>query len=87
MRKYMVEFLGTLFLVFVIIATTGNYMAIGLALAIAVFLGGPISGAAYNPAVALALYSAGKLSKLDLMPYIIAQIGGGLSGAYLATMI
>jgi aquaporin Z len=86
MRKYMVEFLGTLFLVFVIFAT-GNYMAIGLALAIAVFLGGPISGGAYNPAVALALFSAGKLSKLDLMPYIIAQIGGGLAGAYLATKI
>ena len=81
----MIEFLGTLFLVFVIIAT-GNYMAIGIALAIAVFLGGPISGAAYNPAVALALFSAGKLSKQDLMPYIIAQIGGGLAGAYLAAM-
>lgn len=82
----MIEFLGTLFLVFVILAT-GNYMAIGLALAIAIFLGGPISGGAYNPAVALALYSANKLDKLDLMPYIIAEIGGGLAGAYLATMI
>ena len=86
MRKYMVEFLGTLFLVFVIFAT-GNYMAIGLALAIAVFLGGPISGGAYNPAVALALYSANKITNIDLMPYIIAEIGGGLAGAYLATII
>jgi aquaporin Z len=86
MRKYMVEFLGTLFLVFVIFAT-GNYMAIGVALAIAVFLGGPISGGVYNPAVALALFSANKLNKMDLMPYIIAQIGGGLAGAYLSRMI
>ncbi len=86
MQKYMVEFLGTLFLVFVIIAT-GNYLAIGLAVAIAIFLGGPISGGAYNPAVALALFSAGKLSKPDLMPYIIAQIGGGLAGGYLAAMV
>jgi glycerol uptake facilitator-like aquaporin len=86
MRKYMVEFIGTLFLVFVIFAT-GNYLAIGIALAIAVFLGGQISGGAFNPAVALALYSAGKMSKLDLVPYIIAEIGGGLAGAYLATMI
>ena len=85
MRKYMVEFIGTLFLVFVIMSS-GNYMAIGIALAIAVLLGGPISGAAYNPAVSLALYNVGKLSKIDLMPYIIAQIGGGLAGAYLATM-
>ncbi len=86
MQKYMIEFLGTLFLVFVIMST-GNYLAIGIALAIAVFLGGPISGGAYNPAVALALFSAGKLSKPDLMPYIIAQIGGGLAGAYLAAMV
>ncbi len=82
MRKYMIEFLGTLFLVFVILAT-GNYIAIGLALAIAVFLG----GGAYNPAVALALFSAGKLNKMDLMPYIIAQIAGGLAGAHLVTLI
>ena len=33
MNKYLVEFLGTLFLVFVIFAT-GNYLAIGAALAI-----------------------------------------------------
>jgi len=82
----MVEFLGTLFLVFVIFAT-GNYIAIGIALAIAVFLGGPISGGAFNPAVALALFSAGKLNKMDLMPYMIAQIAGGLAGAHLATLI
>ncbi len=80
----MIEFLGTLFLVFVVFAT-GNYIAIGIALAIAILLGGPISGGVYNPALALALFSAGKLNKTDLMPYIIAQIGGGLAGAYLAT--
>jgi glycerol uptake facilitator-like aquaporin len=33
MSKYVVEFLGTLFLVFVIL-TTGNYLAIGAALAL-----------------------------------------------------
>ena len=38
MNKYLVEFLGTLFLVFVIFAT-GNYLAIGAALAIAVMPG------------------------------------------------
>ena len=43
MTKYLVEFLGTMFLVFVIFAT-GNWAAIGAALAVGVYLGGAISG-------------------------------------------
>ena len=78
MNKYLVEFLGTMFLIFVILAT-GNYLAIGSALAIAVFLGGKISGGAFNPAVAVTLYAAGKLSKADLLPYIIVETLGGLA--------
>ena len=70
MNKYLVEFLGTLFLVFVIFAT-GNYLAIGAALAVAVLLGGAISGGAFNPAVAIALMYAGKIPRSDLVPYII----------------
>ena len=77
--KYFVEFLGTMFLMFVVLAT-GNWAAIGAALAIGVFLAGPISGAAFNPAVVLALYSAGKLPKADLIPYIIVEILGALAG-------
>ena len=79
MNKYLVEFLGTMFLVFVIFAT-GNYLAIGLALAVGVFLGGPISGGAFNPAVAIALHTAGKITTSDLLPYIVVEILGGLAG-------
>ena len=82
MNKYLVEFLGTMFLVYVIFAT-GNWFAIGGALAIGVLLGGPISGGAFNPAVAISLYSAGKLDKPDLLPYIIVEILGGLAGFYI----
>jgi aquaporin Z len=78
MNKYLVEFLGTMFLMYVIFAT-GNYLAIGAALAIGVMIGGPISSAAYNPAVAIALYAAGKLPKADLVPYIIVEILGALA--------
>jgi aquaporin Z len=81
MTKYLVEFLGTMLLVFVIFAT-GNWLAIGAALALAVYLGGAISGGAFNPAVAISLYSAGKLAKSDVVPYIIVQILGGLAGFY-----
>jgi glycerol uptake facilitator-like aquaporin len=79
MNKYIIEFLGTMFLVFVIFAT-GNFLAIGAALAIAVMLGGNISGAAYNPAVAIVMMYAGKLPRAELIPYIIAQVAGALAG-------
>ena len=86
MNKYVIEFLGTMFLVFVIFAT-GNYLAIGAALAVAVLLGGAISGGAFNPAVAIALMQAGKIPRSDLIPYIVAQIAGALAGLELFKMI
>jgi aquaporin Z len=81
MSKYLVEFLGTMFLVFVIF-TTGNWAAIGAALAVGVLLGGPVSGGSFNPAVTISLYSAGKLAKSDVLPYIIVEILGGLAAFY-----
>jgi len=81
MNKYLVEFLGTMFLMFVIFAT-GNWLAIGAALAVAVLLGGAISGGAYNPAVTISLFAAGKLTKSDVLPYIIVQILGALAAFY-----
>jgi aquaporin Z len=79
MNKYIIEFLGTMFLAFVIF-TTGNYLAIGAALAVAILLGGHISGGAFNPAVAIAMMYAGRLPRADLIPYIIAQVAGALAG-------
>ena len=81
MNKYLVEFLGTMFLMFVIFAT-GHWLAIGAALAIAALLGGAISGGAYNPAVAVSLYAAGKLPKSDVMPYVVVEILGALAAFY-----
>ena len=86
MNKLVVEFLGTMFFAFVIFAT-GNYLAIGAALAIAIMLGGPISGGYYNPAIALAGMYSGKLSRNDVLPYIVAQIAGALGGFELAKRV
>ena len=86
MNKYIVEFLGTLFLMFVILAT-GNYLAIGAALAVAVLLGGSISGGAYNPAVSVALMYSGKMPRSDLVPYVVAQIAGALVAVELVKMV
>lgn len=85
-NKYLVEFLGTMILSFVIFATN-NYLAIGAALALAVFMGGAISGGAFNPAIAIAMVQAGKLATDDLMPYIVAQVGGALAGYQLVKAI
>lgn len=81
MNKYFVEFLGTMFLMYVILVT-GNWLAIGAALGIAVMLGGAISGGAFNPAVAVSLYASGKLPKADVLPYVVAEILGALSAFY-----
>ena len=81
MNKYIVEFLGSMLLVFTIFAT-GNWAAIGAALAIGVLLGGPTSGGSFNPAVTISLYNAGKLSQSDVLPYIIVEILGGLAAFY-----
>ena len=77
LNKYLVEFLGTLFYVYIILAT-GNAIAIGAAMAIIVMVGGSISGGNFNPAVSVAMVAAGRLSSSELLPYIMAQIAGGL---------
>ena len=77
LNKYLVEFLGTLFFVYIILAT-GNAVAIGAAMAIIVMIGGSISGGNFNPAVSVAMVAAGRLSSSELLPYILAQVAGGL---------
>lgn len=77
MNKYLVEFLGTVFFLYVIMAT-GDALAIGAALAVVILLGGSISGGHFNPAVSVMMTAAGKLPKTDLLPYIISQVLGGI---------
>ena len=77
MQKYLVEFLGTLVFVYVILAT-GNPLAIGAALALVILLASNISGVHINPAVSIVMAGAGKISTTELVPYIVAQVFGGL---------
>jgi aquaporin Z len=72
--------------VFVILAS-GNYLAIGAALSLAVLLGGPVSGGAFNPAVALAYLAAGKLAASDVVPFIVVEVAGALAAFQLYKMI
>ena len=77
MYNYLAEFLGTMFFVYVIIAT-GNPLAIGAALALVMLLTKSISGGHINPAVTIAMASAGNLNTDEIIPYVLSQIFGGL---------
>ena len=76
-NKYLVEFLGSIFFVYVILAT-GNPLAMGAALALAIVLTKNVSGGYVNPAVTITMAAAGKMQTNEILPYCIAQIFGGL---------
>ncbi len=97
MKKYIVEFIGTFFLVLTVVltvnGTAGNLapVAIGAILMVMIFAGGHISGGHFNPAVTLGVWIRGKCATIDVPGYIIAQILGGLiaaaAGRYLLDFI
>ena len=76
-EKYLVESIGTMLLVYVILAT-GNALAIGATLAFVLLLTSNISGGHINPAVTIALASYGKFPTKDVLPYCLSQVFGGL---------
>ena len=78
MNAYIAEFFGTILFLGVIRATSGNPLAIGAALAAAVFLTAGISGGNLNPAVSVMSYALGSLSAVDTLLYTVAQVAGGL---------
>jgi aquaporin Z len=73
MPKLLTEFVGTFFLV-IVVALTGNPLAIGALLMVMVYMGGHISGAHYNPAVTVGLLMSGKIKNGDAIGYIVAQL-------------
>lgn len=77
MYKYLAEFLGTLFFMYVI-AATGNPLAAGAALAVAMLMTANISGGHINPAVTIAMAAAGKTDVNEILPYVLSQIFGAL---------
>jgi aquaporin Z len=77
MYQYLAEFLGTLFLVYIYLAT-GNPLAIGAAYALAILLTNNSSGGHLNPAVTIGLAAGGKIDVNDIIPYVLSQIFGGL---------
>ena len=88
MKKYLVEFIGTFFLVFTVGATViapgaGVLapIAIGASLMVMVFAGGHVSGGHFNPAVTLSVWLRGRCDAKDVVPYWIAQIAAACVAA------
>ncbi len=86
MKKYIVEFIGTFFLVLTI-ALTGNPIAIGAILIAMIYMGGYISGAHYNPAVTLAVLIRGKINQIEAGRYMISQVIGGGFAAFVFLLV
>jgi len=94
-RKAAAEFVGTFWLVFggcgsaviaagfpeVGIGLLGVSLAFGLTVLTMAYAIGHISGAHLNPAVSLGLWAGGRFPAKDLLPYIIAQVLGGIVAA------
>ena len=86
MPKYLVEFIGTFFLVLTIGfagAAAGDMapLAIGAILMVMIFAGGHVSGGHFNPAVTLAVCLRGKCPHTDVVPYWVAQVAGAAAAA------
>jgi aquaporin Z len=58
-------------------------LAFGLVLVALVYAIGPISGCHVNPAVTMGFIAAGRMKVSEGISYMIAQVAGGIAGAYL----
>jgi len=93
MKQYGAEFIGTFWLVLggcgsavlaaafpdVGIGLLGVSLAFGLTLLTMAFAIGHISGCHINPAVSIGLWAGGRFPASELVPYIIAQVLGGVA--------
>lgn len=91
-KKYGAEFIGTFWLVLggcgaAVLAATfpevgigwlGVSIAFGLTVLTMVFAIGHISGCHINPAVTFGLWAGGRFPTKDLLPYVVAQVLGGI---------
>jgi aquaporin Z len=89
------EFIGTFWLVFggcgsavlaaafpgLGIGLLGVSLAFGLTVLTMAYAIGHVSGCHLNPAVSLGLWAGGRFPAKDLVPYIVAQLLGGIAGA------
>src|SRR4030095_5692816 len=71
----------------VAIALLGNTLATGAILFVLITMLAPVSGAHFNPAVTLVMAARRELPRRDVVPYIAAQLIGGIIGAFAAHLM
>jgi aquaporin Z len=86
MRKYIVEGVGTMFLVLAYGLIGGPFAIAGM-LAVLMYMGSHISGGHYNPAISFAVWLRGKIKSGQAWMYILFQILGGLGAALIHWLI
>jgi aquaporin Z len=100
-RKFAAEFIGTFWLVLggcgsavlaaafpdLGIGFVGVALAFGLTVLTMAFAIGHISGCHLNPAVTLGLWAGGRHPTGEVLPYMLAQVLGGIAGAFVLYMI
>lgn len=101
MKKLIAEFIGTFWLVLggcgsavlacnfpdAGIGFVGVALAFGLTVLTIAYSLGHISGAHLNPAVSIGLWVGGRFDAKELIPYIIAQVLGGIAAAAILYVI
>ncbi|MBC3875639.1 aquaporin Z [Undibacterium flavidum] len=101
MKQYGAEFFGTFWLVFggcgsavlaagfpgLGIGFVGVSLAFGLTVLTMAYAIGHISGCHLNPAVSIGLWVGGRFPVNQLLPYIVAQVAGGIAAAAILYLV
>ena len=99
MKAYLSEYLGTTFLLMIVVGSgimgqslsdndsitlLANTIATGAGLIVLIWMFGKISGAHFNPAVSFVMFANGELSSRNFILYGLLQVSGAISGTLLA---
>ncbi|MEY4043427.1 MAG: hypothetical protein RL529_994 [Actinomycetota bacterium] len=92
LQKLVAEFLGVTLFLIAIVGSVSHSLAVpqlslAVTLGLAILITGGISGGHLNPAVSLFFYSRKEISLGDFLLYVLAQIGGGLLGAFIGLQL
>ena len=92
LQKLVAEFLGVTLFLIAIVGSVSHSLAVpqlslAVTLGLAILITGGISGGHLNPAVSLFFYSRKEISLSHFLLSVLAQIGGGLLGAFIGLQL
>tara|TARA_B100000085_G_scaffold110115_1_gene100542 strand:- start:1651 stop:2292 length:642 start_codon:yes stop_codon:yes gene_type:complete len=99
MKIYLSEYIGTAFLLMIVVGSgimgqsltdnnalvlLANTIATGAGLTVLIWMFGNVSGAHFNPAVSMIMYANNELKAKELGGYCLFQVSGAITGTLLA---